>query len=182
MTLHYVSYSLGEEAALMLVDGPAALPAVPLHESTWYALFYFLRETGTLQGSIEQFTSLVRSAKTPEAQLHMLNRFQPAVDRLSQEEWDTAVYNVLDRAAVVTRLMRSQERQQQVLIMSPVTLLQSADELGQTFDKATRAMCRSTMQHIKLGRSHTECLLHEDGQQEVVRYLGKTIRDLLKLA
>lgn len=164
---------MGAEAVLILVDGPAKLPALSLHEPTWYALSYFLREVGTLQGSMGELVSLVRSVKTPEAQLEMVNRFQPALDRLSQDD--------LDRAAVVTRLMSSHEAQMQLLIRSPMTLIQSADEMGQSFDNVTKTMCCGSMQHIKLGRPHTDCLLSDNGRAEVAGYLGSTIQALLKL-
>ena len=165
----------------MLVDGPAALPAVPLHEPTWYAVFYFLREVGTLQGSIDELASLVRSATTPESQLEMLNRFQPALERLPQGEWDRAIYHVLDRAATVDRLMRSCEGREQVLCSAPVTLLQSADTIGQSFDRVTKAHCCSAMQHVRLGSTHTEVLLTGQGQQEVAMHLAATIQASLKL-
>lgn len=172
---------MGEEAVLMLVDGPAALPAVPLHEPTWYAVFYFLREVGTLQGSIDELASLVRSATTPEGQLEMLNRFQPDLKRLPQAEWDSAVYHVLDRAATVDWLMRNAAGREQMLIRSPVTLLQSADTIGQSFDRVTKTHCGSAMQHVKLGSSHTECLLTGQGQQEIATHLASTIQASLKL-
>ena len=153
-------YSVHEEALLMLVDGPAALPEQALREPTWYALFFFLREVGTMRGSIGELIGGVTSARTPEDQLQMLNVFQPALSEMSQDEWDEAVYRVLDTAAMVTRLMGTQV-QESKWIRSPVTIMQSADKVGQSFDRATKALCAGSVQHIKLETPHTECLLTE---------------------
>jgi len=176
---------LGEEAVLILVDGPAALPAAlptatRLHEPTWYALFYFLREVGTLQCSMNELVDQVTSATSPEAQLEVLNQFQPALDKLPQASWDMAVHHVLGRAATVARLMRGCAAEHQAIIVSPVTLMQSADDIGKHFDQITKALCCSTMQHIKLGTSHTQSLLCDESRQEVARHLRTTIQQGLK--
>ncbi len=172
---------LGEEAVLILVDGPAALPAaIRLHEPTWYALFYFLREVGTLQCSMNELVDQVTSATSPEAQLEVLNQFQPALDKLPQASWDVAVHHVLGRAATVARLMRGCAAEHQAIIVSPVTLMQSADDVGKRFDQITKALCCSTMQHIKLGTSHTQSLLGDESRQEVARHLRATIQRALK--
>lgn len=170
---------LGEEAVLILVDGPAALPAIRLHEPTWYALFYFLREIGTLQCSMNELVDQVTSATSPEAQLEVLNQFQPALDKLPQAPWDMAVHHVLGRAATVARLMRGSAAEHQAMIGSPVTLMQSADDIGKRFDQVTKALCCSTMQHIKLSTPHTQSLLCDESQQEIARHLCATIQRAL---
>ena len=170
---------LGEEAVLILVDGPAALPATHLHEPTWYALFYFLREIGTLQCSMNGLVDQVASATSPEAQLAVLNQFQPAVEKLPQASWDMAVHDVLGRAATVATLMRGSAAEHQAMIRSPVTLMQSADDIGKRFDQVTKALCCSTMQHIKLGTAHTQSLLCDESRQEIARYLRATIQRAL---
>ena len=170
---------LGEEAVLILVDGPAALPATHLHEPTWYALFYFLREIGTLQCSMNELVDQVTSATSPEAQLAVLNQFQSAVEKLPQASWDMALHDVLGRAATVATLMSGSAAEHQAMIRSPVTLMQSADDIGKRFDQVTKALCCSTMQHIKLGTAHTQSLLCDESQQEVARHLHATIQRAL---
>lgn len=50
----------GARVALLLLDGAAGLPAAPLHDFTWYALFQLLREIGTLSGSMGEFVDAMR--------------------------------------------------------------------------------------------------------------------------
>ena len=167
---------------LMLLDGSAAPSEVSLPEPTFYALFFFLRELGTMQIPLESFVSLVESAQTPEGQLQVLNQFQPSLQIMTQDQWDAAVYTVLDRAAAVTRLMSQHSTQQQCRLKSPVTLLESADAVGQSFDRDTRAVCLGSMQHVKLPTLHTACLLDSAAQQSVAEHLSRTMEACTKLA
>ena len=171
---------LGNEAVLVLVDGPAVLPEVPLHEPSLYALFYFLRGLGTLQLSMDQLASLIEAVRTPEGQLQALNQFQPALDVMSQDAWDVAVYSILDKAAVVTRLMDKHEGQHQQL-RSSVALMESADMYGQSFDRVTKALSCGSMQHIKLAALHTQCLFDITGQHDITRHLLRTIHACTRL-
>lgn len=164
----------------ILVDGPAILPAMQLHELMWYALYFFLQELGTLPWSLEEFVSWVTSAQTPQAQLEMLKRFQPDQDRLPQEEWDVAVYSVLARAAQMKGLISGQTGPG--MMRSSVTLMQSADAVGQLFDRVTRTCCCTAMQHIKLAHPHAECMLSEEGLVEIARYVNSTVQSSLRLA
>ena len=50
----------GTHVGLLLLDGCVGRPAIPLHDATWYALFYLLREIGTLQGSMGEFIDRIR--------------------------------------------------------------------------------------------------------------------------
>lgn len=160
----------------ILVDGPAACPAA---EPMWYALFFFLREVGTLASSMEEFVSLMSSAETPQAQLEMLQRFQPDQDRMSLEEWDAAVYGVLARAAQIKELITGQT--ELGMMRSPVTMMQSADDPGQLFDRLTKACCCTAMQHIKLGHPHAECMLSEEGLQDIACHVTSTVQAALRL-
>ena len=177
MTGH--SCRLSGEAVLVLVDGSTALPTAPLHEPVWYALYYFLREAGTLAGSIEEFVRQMTSAETPEVQLEMLNQFQPDQDRMLQEEWDAATYHVLAKAEVAKGLISRQTAQ--MMIEAPVILMQSSDAVGRLFDRATKACCRTAMQHIKLEQAHAECMLNEAGLQAIARHVTSTTQAALRL-
>lgn len=165
----------------ILVDGPAVLPAahLELSEPMWYALFFFLREVGTLASPLEEFVRFVSSADTPQAQLEMLQKFQPDQDRMSQTEWDTAIYHVLARAAQMKELVGGQT--ECVMMRSPVTLMQSADAHGKLFDRATKACCCTAMQHIKLEHPHAECMLTEEGLQDIARHVDSTVQAALRL-
>ena len=167
---------------LMLVDGSAAPSELTLPEPTFYALFCLLRELGTMQMPLQSFVSLVESAHTPEDQLQMLNQFQPSMEIMTQDQWDAAVYTVLDRAAAVTRLMSHHSTQEQCRIRSPVTVLESADAVGQSFDRVTRAVCLGSMQHVKLPTLHTECLLDSAAQQRVAEHLMRALETCTRLA
>lgn len=175
----WIPCRLNAEAVLILVDGSAALPAAPLHEPMWYALYYFLRDVGTLAGSFEEFISHMTSADTTEVQLEMLNHFQPDQDRMLQEDWDTAVYDVLARAEVIKGLISRQTAQ--VMIDAPVVLMQSGDAVGRLFDRATRAWCCTAMQHIKLEQAHAECMLSKAGLQAIACHVTRTTQASLRL-
>lgn len=76
-----------------------------------YALFYLLREIGSMQGPMGEFIDTVRAAGSPTQQLKLLNSFRPAelaLSGASEEQWDAAVYATLDRAALLKRLLRGQ--------------------------------------------------------------------------
>ena len=167
---------LDEEVVPILVDGSAVLPAVHLHDPMWYALFFFLRELGTLPGSMEEFVSWMASAETPHVQLEMLKRFQPDQDSMSQEQWDVAIYNVLAKSAQIKALMSGQTEAR--MMKSSVTLMQSADAAGQLFDRVTKAWCCTAMQHIKLAQLHGECMLSEEGLLDIARYITSTVQSL----
>lgn len=164
----------------ILVDGPAVLPAMQLHEPMWYALFFFLQELGTLPWSLEEFVSWMTSGQTPQVQLEMLKRFQPDQDRMSQEDWEVAIYNVLAKAAQMKGLISGQT--EPGIMRSSVTLMQSADTVGQLFDRATRTCCSTAMQHIKLAHPHAECMLSEEGLVEIARYVNSTVQSSVRLA
>ena len=170
---------LNEEVVPILVDGPAVLPAAQLHESMWYGLFFFLRGVGTLSGSMEEFVSWMTSAETPQVQLEMLKRFQPDQDKMSQEEWDVAIYSVLARAERIKELINGQTQAR--MMRSSVTLMQSADPVGQLFDRVTKACCCTAMQHIKLTQSHGECMLSEEGLLDIARFVTSTVRSSMRL-
>ena len=170
---------LNEEVVPILVDGTASLPAAQLRDPMWYALFFFLRGLGTLPGSLEEFVSWMTSAETPQVQLEMLKKFQADQSRMSQEEWDVAIYSVLARAAQVKGLISGQTEAK--MIRSPVTLMQSADATGQLFDRETKACCCTAMQHIKLTQPHGECMLVEQGLLDIARYVTSTVQSSLQL-
>ena len=163
----------------ILVDGPAVLPAAQLREPMWYALFFFLRGLGMLSGSMEEFTSWMTSAETPHVQLEMLKRFQPDQDKMSQEEWDVAIYSVLAGAERIKGLINGQTEVR--MMRSSVTLMQSADAVGQLFDGVTKACSCTAMQHIKLTQSHGECMLSEKGLLDIACFVTSTVQSSLRL-
>ena len=177
--MHYHTCRLGKEVMLILIDGPAAVPEVPLHEPLWYALFFFLRQSGTLTGSLEEFVSQMTSADAAEEQLQMLNRFQPDHSRMSQLDRDTAICCVLAKADAIKGMMSRPAGRS--MIRSPVTLMQSSDSIGQVFDRVTRGCCCTAMQHIKLDEPHAECMLSEARVQSVAAYVRSTLQAFLRL-
>lgn len=85
---------------------PPRLPPVLPHRR--YALFYLLREIGTLRGPMGDFIDHVRAAGSPTQQLRLLNGYRPTdllAGGASDEQWDAAVYATLDRAALLKRLL-----------------------------------------------------------------------------
>lgn len=81
----------------------------PLPPHYRYALFYLLREIGSLRGGMGDFVDHVRAAGSPTAQLKLLNAYRPAelaLSGASEEQWDAAVYTTLDRATLLKRLLR----------------------------------------------------------------------------
>ncbi|KAK9815594.1 hypothetical protein WJX72_006498 [[Myrmecia] bisecta] len=67
----------GWPAKLILLDGCAVLPDLPLHEPTWYALFHLLRDMGTFRGSIGELVDIVRTGTSPARQLKLVSAFMP---------------------------------------------------------------------------------------------------------
>lgn len=112
-----------QSACLMIWHPPRPRPPVPtslgVHSFACasstrlpcrYALFYLLREIGTLEGPMGEFIDTVRTAGSPTQQLKLLNSYRPAELALtgaSEEQWDAAVYTTLDRATLLKRLMRA---------------------------------------------------------------------------
>ena len=74
-----------------------------------YALFYLLREIGSLRGPMGEFIDSLRAAGSPSQQLRLLNAYRPAelaAVGAGEEHWDAAVYSTLDRATLLKRLLR----------------------------------------------------------------------------
>lgn len=81
-----------------------------LPSSRRYALFYLLREIGSLSGSMGDFIDTVRAAGSPTQQFKLLNSYKPPeleAGGATQEQWEAAVYATLDRASLLKRLLSS---------------------------------------------------------------------------
>jgi thioesterase domain-containing protein len=195
----------GHPAALIVLDGCLGAPAVPLHDATWYALFYLLREIGTLSTGIGEFVDRVRGAGSPSAQLKLLAGFKPAGAGVAPEAWDAAVYATLDRAAVLKRLARGSggavgagaggaggagaapgapaAAPAPVRFGGPAALVAPRDRLGAAFLTATRAALGprgAALVHVPLEARHTECLLTPAARAAAAAGVAAAVEALLK--
>ncbi len=189
----------GERAMLLLLDGCAGPARMPLHDATWYALFYLLREIGTLRGTIGEFLEFVRTADSPAQQLKLVNAYRP--EGLSAEQWDAAVYTTLDRATLLKRLAReanaaaaarttAQAGPSRSTVVpapartfhGPVSAVLPRDRLGLMFLDAARACCPGEdVDMVPLDDCrHTECLLTEGARAATAQRTTRAIVALLE--
>lgn len=185
----------GEAVALVVLDGCVGAPGAPVHDATWYALFYLLREVGSFRGSMGELVDFVRSATSPAQQLKLLNSFKPR-DCVSDEQWDAAVYTTLDRATALKRLMRgahggsgpSSSSSGAVAggFTGPSALLAPSDRIGQQLLEASRrhlgdgSAAAADMTVLGLEARHTECVLEERARQATALRVVDAVRLLLR--
>lgn len=194
---------VGRKAAVILLDGCLGVPSVPLHDATWYALFYLLREIGTLRSGMGEFVDHVRQAGSPTEQLKLICSFKPDDSSASQEAWDAAVYATLDRAALLKRLMRARTHgvhnhgnqgaaaaaggggsvEDSMAFNGPSALILPQDRLGKVLLDASRpylSLENRCEVHVPLESRHTECLLSLSGRTAAATATSRALRALLE--
>lgn len=170
----------GRQSALILIDGCIGSPSVPLHDTTWYALFYLLREIGNLTTSIGEFVDFVQGAGSPTQQLKFITSFKPSDPGIPVEAWEAAVYATLDRAASIKRMKNATERVTPIF-EGPSAIIGPKDRLG----KALKAACTDYLQDesgpmdLHIHQRHTECLLSRAGRSEIADNIMKALEYLL---
>lgn len=173
----------GHRVALVLLDGCVGVPIVPLHDATWYALFYLLREIGSLTGGIGEFVDFVRGAGSPTAQLKLISSFKPPDLGVPAEAWDAAVYATLDRAAALKRLLRSRAESEPTPFDGPAAVVGPRDRLGRAFVQASAGLLRGGgadgMMHVPLESRHTETLLSQPSRAAAALAVTAAVQALL---
>ena len=200
----------GRPVALILLDGCVGTPSVPLHDATWYALFYLLREIGSLRGAMGEFVDFVRGAGSPSQQLKLISQFKPAELGVPSEAWDAAVYATLDRAAALKRLLRAngggsngtageerseessttaavqqqqQQQQQMKKFGGPTAMVVPRDRLGRSFVEASKPHLSGGEDEpvvVPLEARHTETLLSQSGRGAAAVAVASAVQTLLE--
>ena len=183
MVTHF--QSMGPPAALIVLDGCIGTSTVPLHDATWYALFYLLREIGSLKGAIGEFVDFVRGAGSPTQQLKLLSSFKPAELGVAPEAWDAAVYATLDRAAALKRLLRASgdgDGGPKDVFSGPAALVVSRDRLGRSFVDVSRPYLNGEGGPVvvPLEARHTEVLLSAPARGAAAVGIASAVRELLE--
>lgn len=170
----------GAAVGLVLVDGCVGTPALPLHDVSWYALFYLLREIGGLRGSMGEFVDVVRSAGSPSAQLKLLNSFRPPELADAEEAWDAAVYTTLDRAGLLKRLVKGPRARSPGVFRGPSATVLPHDRIGSLFLAATLPhLQRDALLELQIPSRHTECLLTDAARRDTTAAIVEAIKFLL---
>ena len=181
--------SAGRPVALILLDGCVGNPSVPLHDSTWYALFYLLREIGSLRGAMGEFVDFVRGAGSPSQQLKQISSFKPAELGIPPEAWDAAVYATLDRAAALKRLLRVSSTggegglAPKEAFTGPTAMVVPRDRLGRAFVEASRphlAAGEDGVVVVPIEARHTEALLSPAARAAAVTAVASVVAKLLE--
>lgn len=186
--------SYGHLVGLIMLDGCVGVPSMPLHDPTWYALFYLLREIGTLKGRMGEFVDFVRGAGTPTRQLKLISSFKPPEVGISAEAWDAAVYATLDRAAVLKRLVKplrvelNKDPESQASSRSPkdfdgpAAVILPRDRLGSALLQASEKQLSNTggIIHVPLESRHTECLLTASARSATASALSDAVLSVLR--
>jgi len=180
----------GRPVALIILDGCIGTPSVPLHDSTWYALFYLLREIGSLRGAMGEFVDFVRSAGSPSQQLKQISSFKPVELGVPPEAWDAAVYATLDRSAALKRLLRVSTSgigdgalAPKEAFTGPSAMVVPRDRLGRAFVEASRphlAAGENGVVVIPLEARHTEALLSPGARVAAVAGVASAVATLLE--
>lgn len=183
MVTHF--QTMGRPAALIVLDGCVGTSSVPLHDATWYALFYLLREIGSLRGAIGEFVDFVRGAGSPSQQLKLLASFKPAELGVAPEAWDAAVYATLDRAAALKRLLRASgdgEGAPREVFDGPTALVVPRDRLGRSFVDASRPYlsAQGGPVVVPLEARHTETLLSPPARGAAAVGIASAVHTLLE--
>jgi hypothetical protein len=154
-----------------------------------YALYYLLREVGTLGGPMGDFADALRAAPSPQAQLRLLNAHRPtALGPGEEEAWDAALYATLDRASLLKRLLRrGADSTPAAAFAGPVAALLPRDRLGALMLDATRRQLArpgdrldpAGVLHVPLAAAHTECLLGEVARRAAGEALIEALRAML---
>lgn len=170
----------GAAVGLVLVDGCVGTPALPLHDISWYALFYLLREIGGLRGSMGEFVDIVRSAGSPSAQLKLLNSFRPPELADAEEAWDAAVYTTLDRAGLLKRLVKGPRARTPGVFRGPAATVLPNDRIGSLFLAASQPHLEpDSLLELQIPGRHTECLLSDKARRETAMAVVEALKFLL---
>lgn len=184
--------SEGKEVGLILLDGCIGTPDIPLHDPTWYALFYLLREIGTLKGQIGEFVDYVRGAGTPTRQLKLISSFKPSDIGVSAEAWDAAVYATLDRAAVLKKLVQPakssskdaehEQRGASATFGGAAAVVVPSDRLGTALFQSSQKAFNNPrgVVNIPLESRHTECLLTSSSRTSTAVSLEAALLNVLQ--
>lgn len=178
--------AVGRTVALIILDGCLGSPSIPLHDSTWYALFYLLREIGSLRGGMGEFVDFVRGAGSPTQQLKLIASYRPLDPSVPREAWDAAVYATLDRAATLKRMLRARGVYSSLQFDGPAAIVVPRDRLGMAFVDASRSLLHGgqgedeKLVHVPIDARHTECLLSQVGRSAAATGVTKAVQALLQ--
>jgi thioesterase domain-containing protein len=170
---------------LIILDGCVGCPPLPLHDPTWYALFYLMREIGSFEGTMGEFVDYVRNAGSPSQQLKLISELKPTDMIIGEDAWDAAVYTTLDRSSVLKRLIMNREEEREgegeVVFRGPTALILPRGRLGRLFAEASeKRLEEEQVIEIGLEERHTECLLSKKGRQSAVIALTDAVSQLLQ--
>lgn len=170
----------GRQSGLIILDGCISPPSVPLHDTTWYGLFYLLREIGSLRTSIGEFVDFVQGAGSPTQQLKFITSFKPSDPSIPVEAWEAAVYATLDRAAALKRIGAEPSASAEIFA-GPSAIIVPKDRLGKALSRASAPYLSDPKGSLSLTveQRHTECLLSRVGRQEVAERITKALEYLL---
>lgn len=168
----------GKQAMLILVDGSCILPSIPLHEPMWYALFYALREMGTLKVGIGDFVELMNTTASPVDQLGVVRTFKPA-GAITDDKWDAIIYTLLDRAAVLKTLMDKYDPA--YAFRGPVAAVMPSDRLGAAFLEANREACKGPISYMPIECKHTEYMISKRNRQMACSVIQDAVLEVLEM-
>jgi hypothetical protein len=174
-------HNSGKQTGLILLDGCISPPNIPLHDTTWYGLFYLLKEIGSLQSSIGEFVDFVQGAGSPTQQLKFITSFKPSDPSVPVAAWETAVYATLDRAASLKR-MGIQPHVGTDTYEGPTAIIVPKDRVGKSLLDASTPYVDDPKGPLSLtvDERHTECLMSRQGRQHVAEKLALALEYLLK--
>lgn len=169
---------LGHKPMLILVDGPAILPDISLHEPTWYSLFFTLREMGTMKLGIGDFIDHVSTATSPADQLRLVRTYKPG-DHISDDKWDSVVYTALNRSTLMKQIMGKFKPAYR--FTGPVVTVLPEDRLGAAFLDSTREACDGPISYMPTDCRHTECTTSKRNRQSTNSMLQVAILEVLEM-
>jgi thioesterase domain-containing protein len=170
-----------EQALLVLVDGPAALSALPLHDPAVYALHEVCRDAGSCSGALPEFAlELATLPSEPAEQLRQLGaHYRPAALPADDPRWDAALLVALHRASVVRRLQGAY--QPEYCFQGPATLLLPEGPPGGAFLAATRECCSGPLSYTPLECGHAECLAQPGALAAAAACISDAAVDMLSM-
>ena len=168
----------GAPCGLIEIDGCVAVPSIPLHDTTWYGMFYLLREIGTLNSSIGEFVDFVTGAGSPANQLKFLTSFKPSDPQVSLSSWETAVYATLDRAASLKRIGIEPSGTSDTF-SGPTVLIVPRDRLGKALSAASASQCDGDLLNLLIDARHSEALLTKESRRQLAGRISKALDFIL---
>lgn len=166
------------QALLILMDGPAALPAIPLHQPLWYGLYYVCTELGTLRSSIGRFMEEANQCgHNPAEQLRIIGQYKPT--GIDSSAWDAMMFTVLHRATVMKRLVASHTPD--YVFLGPVAAILSDDQLGAAFIETISAHVEGPVTHLSVDTCHTDFVLKPAARTAVAAQIVEAAQQLLQM-